>query len=196
MQKHTLLSSGLAVALVGGGVVLLNNSMSGFWQPFIAAPASSIKDADSAISSREPVDAAVLGQPKRTSRYERPATGGTIKKCFIEGKTVYVDQKCPTGATAQDLHLYDTAGVISPPKADLQVLTAQRKAAEAQDHQAGRNQVVTVGASQSKSNQCALLDRHVEYLDSMARQLQPASTQDWIRDEKSKTRNRQASLGC
>jgi hypothetical protein len=196
MQKHTLFSFGLAFALVGGGVLVLNHSMSGFWQPFVDAPESSIKEADSVMSIQERVDTAVREQPKRASLYERPAANGMIKKCLIEGKTFYVDQKCPTGATPQELQLYDTAGVISPPKADLQVLTAQRKAAEAEEHQAGRSQVVTVGASQSKSNQCAFLDRHVEYLDSMARQPQSASTQDWIRDEKSKTRDRQASLGC
>ncbi|KRB87029.1 hypothetical protein [Noviherbaspirillum sp. Root189] len=196
MQKHTLFSFGLALALVGGGVFLLNNSMSGFWQPSEDAPASSTNEANSVISIREPVNAALPDQPKRASLDERSAAGGMINKCLIEEKTVYVDQKCPTGATAQEIHLYDTAGVISPPKADLQVLTVQRKAAEAEEHQAGRNQVVTVGASQSKSNQCAFLDRHVEYLDSMARQPQSGSTQDWIRDEKSKTRDRQASLGC
>ena len=196
MQKHMLLSFGLAVALVGGSALLLNNSMSGFWQPIENAPAGSIKQADSAIPIQEPADAVVPGQPKRTSLYERPATGNTIKKCVIEGKTIYVDQRCPTGATPQELHLYDTAGVISPPKAELQVLTAQRKAADAQENQVVRNQVVTVGTSQSKSNQCAFLDPHVEYLDSMSRQPQSASTQDWIREEKSKTRDRQVSLGC
>ena len=196
MQKHTQFSIGLAVAFVGGVTLLLNNSMSSFWQPFGTVPASSTKEADSDLLIQEPADVVVPDQPKQTSLYERPATGNTIRKCLSEGKTVYADQKCPTGATAQELHLYDTAGVMSPPRADLQVLTAQRKAAEAQEHQVVRNQVVTVGAPQSKSDQCAFLERHVEYLDSMARQPQPASTQDWIREEKSKTRDRQASLGC
>ncbi|MEC4723560.1 hypothetical protein RY831_30950 [Noviherbaspirillum sp. CPCC 100848] len=112
----------------------------------------------------------------------------------MNGKTIYSDTQCPAGAQTETVVLHDSGGVISPPKADLLMLMAQRKAAERQN--TGHQGVLTMGTPQSASEECALLDQHVRYLDTKARQPQSSTTQDWIRQERSTARDRQVALHC
>ncbi|MEC4723761.1 hypothetical protein RY831_32065 [Noviherbaspirillum sp. CPCC 100848] len=112
----------------------------------------------------------------------------------MNGKTIYSDTECPKGSRTETVVLHDSGGITNPPKADLLMLMAQRKAAERED--TGRQAVLTMGAPQSTSEECVLLDQHIQYLDSKVRQPQSAATQDWIRQERSKARDRQVALHC
>ncbi|MCK6426674.1 MAG: hypothetical protein L6Q75_16545 [Burkholderiaceae bacterium] len=49
---------------------------------------------------------------------------------------------------------------------------------------------------QGKAAECKALDARITQLENMARQPQTGQMQDWIRDQKSKARDRQFGLRC
>lgn len=192
IQKDVCLSIVLGIAIVGGGLWLLARSMS------IPTPAMQKTAPPSGTITDRP-KTSLLGkrQPEGTDsdpEAVHPRVAHGIRKCIVNGKTIYSDTECPAGAQTETVVLHDSGGIISPPKADLLMLMAQRKAAERQN--TGHQGVLTMGTPQSASEECALLDQHVQYLDSKARQPQSSATQDWIRQERSKVRNRQVALHC
>lgn len=188
IQKEVVLSVVLGIAFVSSGLWILEESMS------ISTRASQ----NGPVQSKDVTDqqAASPRAPRQTAGNAeiRPPAAHGIRKCIVSGKTVYSDTECPAGAKTENVELHNSGGIISPPKADLLVLMAQRKAAEAQT--AAWQSVLTVGAPQSVSEECILLDQHVQYLDAKARQPQSAVTHDWIRQERSRTRDRQVALNC
>ncbi|WP_151633388.1 hypothetical protein [Noviherbaspirillum aerium] len=188
IQKEVVLSIVLGIAFVSAGLWLIERSMSTSMRASQKGPVESKDVTDQqAASPRIP--------PQTAGNAEiRPPVAHGIRKCIVSGKTVYSDTECPAGAKIEDVVLHDSGGIMSPPKADLLVLMAQRKAAEAQN--AGQQNVLTVGAPRSASEECILLDQHIQYLDAKARQPQSAVTQNWIRQERSKTRDRQVALNC
>lgn len=119
---------------------------------------------------------------------------GSVIKCVLNGKTIYSDEKCPAGASTHRVQLHDTAGVVSPPKAVLSELTAQRIAIE--NAQIQSLQQPAALPVQSKKVECDAIDKRIEWLDSMARQPQSAPTQDWIRQERRHARDRQFAVHC
>lgn len=189
-QKDVVLSIVLGIAILSAGVWLFDKSTSLSTRTLQKDAAHSGKITDHRVDSprknHQPAD--------NQSGAIHPRAAHGIRKCIVSGKTIYSDTKCPEGARTETVVLHDSGGIISPPKADLLMLMAQRKAAEGQN--AGRQGVLAMGAPQSASEECALLDQHVQYLDSKARQPQSAGTQDWIRQERSKARDRQVALHC
>jgi hypothetical protein len=117
-----------------------------------------------------------------------------IHKCIDGGKVIYSDQACLHKIASEGVKLYDSAGIVSPPKEKLNDLTARRKAAEA-IYQRQNLQQAALNV-QSAAADCEALAKHVEWLDALARQPQSAATQDWIRQEKEKARNKQFELHC
>ncbi len=49
---------------------------------------------------------------------------------------------------------------------------------------------------QGKAQECKALEAHITQLDAQARQPQTAQTQDWLRSQKQKARDRQFQLRC
>ena len=61
-----------------------------------------------------------------------------------------------------------------------------------------RGQSVTnaAPANLARTSECAALDRVIEAYDAQARQPQPPSTQDWIKEQRAAARSRQFALHC
>lgn len=129
-----------------------------------------------------------------TSVREVRSSPGQVVKCTVNGRTIYSNTDCPTGARTHQVQLHDTAGVVSPPKAVLSELTAQRRASEKAQVQSLQKPVAL--PVPSKEIECAALDKRIEWLDSMARQPQSGQMQDWIRQERKTARDRQFAIKC
>jgi hypothetical protein len=193
MRKELVFSFLLSCIVIGTTLWIVDKSLS---KPDVATPiknpshqetsdnSASAKSANELRSNSEPDVAA----PNNSS----PETA--IHKCIEGGKIIYSDQACLHKIASEGVKLYDSAGIASPPKEKLEDLTARRKAAEA----IYRRQNLPQAALnvQSIPADCEALAKRVEWLDSLARQPQSAATQDWIRQEKEKTRNKQFELHC
>jgi hypothetical protein len=191
MNKELGVSFFLACVVVGGVLWLVADSEQRMRKHPI--PDASIN----AYPSRpvDPQDRVSLPSSKlnMTAQENHAAQSGIIK-CIMNGKTIYSDEKCPAGAATQQVKLHDTAGVVSPPKAILSKLTAERLASE-------NALVLTLQKPvalpmQSKKTECEALNKHIEWLDSMARQPQTGQMQDWIRQERKKARDQQFAIHC
>jgi hypothetical protein len=192
IQKDIVVSTVLAIAIVGGCLWLLDRSTSISTPTLQKVPGQPGNILDRDISTSR-TDRQPEGNASDAAAIPPPAAH-RIRKCTVAGKTTYSNSECPEGTQTKTVVLHDSGGIVSPPKADLLMLMAQRKAAEGQH--GGRQSVVTMGTPQSATEECGLLDQHVQYLDSKARQPQSATTQDWIRQERSKARDRQVALHC
>lgn len=116
-----------------------------------------------------------------------------IVKCIVNGKTVYSNGSCE-GATRQAVAIHDSAGIVSPPKESLAELTAKREASERAYVLRPEIKVTSIGPSSSV--ECNELDKHIAYLDSVARQPHSPQTADWIREQRRVTRDRQFAIRC
>lgn len=115
----------------------------------------------------------------------------TVTKCVVNGKTSYSDGDCATGAIASQ--------VVT--KANHNLMDAVRMPVVTQAIEPVSQSSVVVQGNQGSDYaamkaECAALDEHIKYLDAMARQPQGAQTQDWIRDERKKARDRQSRIPC
>lgn len=157
-------------------------------------------DRESPAKTRQaaPATSQPSSQPQ-TSAQPQPAVPGTpapgtriVTKCVVNGKTIYSDNACPQGAV----------GVQVVTKADHNLMTgltpAQMAAADRIPPAvpAPSTFAQTGGSSSSNAGECKTLDEYIKHLDAMARQPQSMQTQDWIRDERKKTRDRQARIPC
>jgi len=192
IQKDIVVSTVLSITIVGGGLWLLDRTTS-ITSPTLQKMPEQPGNVTDHNTSPPRKDRPPAGNASDAAA-KPPAVARGIRKCTVGGKTTYSNSECPEGTQTKTVVLHDSGGIVSPPKADLLMLMAQRKAAEGQH--AGRQSVVTMGTPQSSAEECALLDQHVQYLDSKSRQPQSATTQDWIRQERSKARDRQVALHC
>ncbi len=115
----------------------------------------------------------------------------TVTKCVVNGKTSYSDGNCATGATASQIVT----------KANHNLMDAVRMPVVTQAAEPESQSSVVVQGNQGSDYaamkaECAALDERIKYLDAMARQPQGAQTQDWIRDERKKARDRQSRIPC
>lgn len=114
-----------------------------------------------------------------------------VTKCLANGKTTYSDGDCAAGAktsrvvTKENHNLMDAVRLPETPPA------AEPPA---------QSTVI----AESKPNydyaamkaECAALDERIKHLDAMARQPLDGQTQDRIRDDRKKARDRQARIPC
>jgi hypothetical protein len=193
MKKEMAASFFLACAVVVGVLWLLRES-----DERAQNQNKNTADAQAKDYSSQPTDQAdrtSSSGSKSNLRAQADHVGqGRVVKCTVNGKTIYSDEGCPTGAKTQHVQINDTAGIISPPKAVLAELTAQRHAAE-NDRTQSMQQSVSPQA-QSNKIECDSLNKHIESLDSMSRQAQSGQTQDWIRQERQQARERQYRIHC
>lgn len=131
----------------------------------------------------------------QTSPQDDNASAPPIVKCVVNGKTSYGDAPCAQGAVSSQLKT----------RRDHNLMAAVRpqnvlNAAPTEEHHAPRSPVAqnspAVDTAALKKAECKALDARIEQLDSMSRQPQGASTQDWIRDERKKARDKQFRLLC
>lgn len=131
IQKDVCISIVLGIAIVCGGLWLLARSMS------ISTPAmQKAAPPSGTIPDRPKASHLANRQPEGTENAPEavhPRAAHGIMKCIVNGKTIYSDTECPAGAQTETVVLHDSGGIISPPKADLLMLMAQRKAVERQN---------------------------------------------------------------
>jgi len=60
----------------------------------------------------------------------------------------------------------------------------------------GTANLAQANAAPSNAAECQALNETIARLDAMARQPQSAQTQDWIRNERKKARDRQFQIQC
>lgn len=193
MRKELVFSFLLSCVVIGTTLWFVDKSLS---KPDVAAP---IKNPSSQETSDKSASAKSVNELRSNSEPDVAAPNNSfpdqaIHKCIEGGKIIYSDQACLHKIASEGVELYDSAGIVSPPKEKLEDLTARRKAAEAiyqrQNLQQAALNVQSAGAD------CEALAKRVEWLDALARQPQSAATQDWIRQEKEKARNKQFELHC
>lgn len=120
-----------------------------------------------------------------------PVESNVITKCVVQGKVSYSDGGCPTGAI--------TSKVATNANQNLMAAVKVPIAAQATNPEQPLPVTVQVIPAQSYAAvkaECAELEAHIKYLDSMARQPQSGQTQDWIREERKKARDRQVRIPC
>jgi hypothetical protein len=188
MRKETVLSFIFACAVVFGALALLDRS-------FPEAPRQSKNDSLSEAQSptSQPIPASSLPPAPQASIQTDVVEQGRVRKCLLGGKIMYSDARCPEGASTRKIALHDSAGIVSPRKDILEELTAQRLAREAVPVHAP---VQVSQVVQSNKFECDELGKRIEWLDAMARQPQSGQMQDWIRQERVKTRDRQSAVRC
>ena len=191
MSKEMVVSFLLACALVAGAVWLAFNSDHPTQQNAVPTAVTNAHPSP-AMSALETAPSADM--KLNAIEQDTKSTHSGVIKCTMNGKTIYSDENCPAGAKAQQVQLHDTAGIISPQKEALSTLTARRHAAD-NTQVRSMQQPVTMSA-QPKQAECDSLNKHIELLDSMARQPQSGQTQDWITQERRKTRDRQFAIRC
>lgn len=141
-------------------------------------------------------DAPKVIQPRRQSpsaALEQIQPGQrNVTKCIVNGKVMFTDNACPTGATATSVTVH-TANVgtvqpsyISPPPPDAQF---------AAPSVIQQTTVVNQGPS-AKEFECPMLTQLIDRIDVLARQPQSAQTQDQLSAERKRLRSRQFALGC
>jgi hypothetical protein len=188
MRKEMAFSFIFACVVVFGALALLDRSL-----PEATKTSNHDSLSEAQPPSSKPIQASSLPLASQASMPTDVVEQGKVRKCLSEGKTIYSDARCPEGATTRQIALHDSAGIVSPRKDVLEALTAQRLAKETIRERAPM-QVSQV--AQSNKFECDALGKRIEWLDAMARQPQSGQTQDWIRQERVKTRDRQSALRC
>lgn len=198
MRKETLLSFVLAIGVVAAMLWVAEQSFRTNPQKRNMeqarkgeGAATEIRNSSASRSSDADIGSAdTVNQPVT----QNSATATGISKCVSNGKTIYSDQGCPNGANSRAVAIHDSAGIVSPPKENLEELTAKRKAAEQVRTLQAQQQIATI--EPPNKFECTELDKRIAGLDALARQPQPGSMQDWIRDQRKAIRDRQFAIRC
>lgn len=190
-RRDLVLSFVLACSVVVGLILVLDRSLNGQpdtrLEPVMPRPESSNlsrRDQSSQLPQEPTPQRFAVAPPEQAS--------DRIFKCVIEGRTVYGSMPCQAPDHSRSLALHVPSGIGGPPRENADTLRARRLQNERQQSEASRVMVL----AKPERAQCMALNEHVAYLDALARQPQPAAMQDWIRSERSSTRDRQFRLGC
>lgn len=118
-----------------------------------------------------------------------------VTKCLTpSGKAAYSDGPCPEGSRATTVRLrrdVNIADGMSPQAREASI--RDNAAVAAQQHQYERQVAQNVA---NEMAECSGLAEHINWIDAIGRQPQGAYSQDWLRDERQRTRDRQFRLGC
>ena len=128
-------------------------------------------------------------------RQTMPATSNQqVIKCTAGGKTTYSDTPCPIGALATAVQITQAPPVPPQPVRSAPLQT------EVLDNWPQQPIVIvrapTADLSASRQLECKALDEEIKRLDSWARQPHSGQTQDLIRDNRKKVRDRQFEIHC
>lgn len=118
-----------------------------------------------------------------------------VTKCLTpSGKAAYSDGPCPEGSRATTVRLrrdVNIADGMSPQAREASI--RDNAAVAAQQHRYERQVAQNVA---NEMGECSGLAEHINWIDAIGRQPQGAYSQDWLRDERKRTRDRQFRLGC
>lgn len=200
MNKEMILSILMALGVVFGGITLLNKSL----MP-MAQKEAEINPTPN-IEEDEPRRVA-----KRTYAQETPETyqealeavqippaaidaTGIVIKCTISGTVIYADKPCPKNGKASQVEIYESAGVVTPSR-DTVNRTMRRIEEERRRENQGTRSSLSVIEKPNKQL-CNAYRADIDKYNSMARQPQSGSAQDWIRGEIVRIRKLQAQANC
>ncbi|RSZ38202.1 MULTISPECIES: hypothetical protein [unclassified Variovorax] len=149
----------------------------------------------------------VATQPSTTARPSppvapSPSQGGAttpdtfeVTKCLApSGKAAYSDGPCPEGSRATTVRLrrdVNIADGMSPQDREASIRNNAVIAAQQQQYERQVAQNVDRGMAE-----CSELAERIKWLDALGRQPQGTYSQDWLREERRRTRDRQFRLGC
>lgn len=136
-------------------------------------------------------------RPAVTAPFERPSTGnGTLYHCkAADGRTFWAQAAC-----SQHHAMLDRMTTVPTDlsfEQQVEIAEHRRQALMVPSSPPAASIVAqTFSAPNADKAECKLLDARVQELDALARQPQSAATQDWIRSERKKARDRQFELRC
>lgn len=118
-----------------------------------------------------------------------------VTKCLTpSGKAAYSDGPCPDGSRATTVRLRRDVNIADGMSQEAREASIRDNAAvAAKQHQYERQVAQNVA---NEMAECGGLADRINWIDAIARQPQGAYSQDWLRDERKRTRDRQFTLGC
>lgn len=138
-------------------------------------------------SFQQHVPQTIIYPPAQSSSAEQ----ALITKCVVQGKVSYGDGACPVGAVASGVITKNNLNLVAAVKVPLPVQATTKEPPLPMSAQV--NPGVDYAAIKAE---CVALEERIKYLDSLARQPQSGQTQDWIRSERKKARDRQFGIQC
>lgn len=186
MSKEMIFSVLLASGVVVFGVSLMNSSLLPLTQKEaqIEQKQTTVGNQSSQISEHEQTQEA----PAKIGNTE------TIAKCTIDGKVIYSDRPCPKNATLSQVEIHETSGIVTPSR-DVVDRTMRRIEEERRrENQSTRSSLSVI--EKPNKQLCNAYRADIDKYDSMARQPQSGSAQDWIREEIVRIRKLQAQANC
>ncbi len=153
----------------------------------IKAPTPEVKKIAELPSFQQPAQPAVIYPPTQSRSTEQTV----ITKCVMQGKVSYGDGACPVGAAASGVITKNNHNLVAAVKMPLPVQDTTQE-----PHLPMSAQVNPSLDYAAVKAACVALEERIKYLDSLARQPQSGQTQDWIRGERKKARDRQFGLRC
>ena len=142
-------------------------------------------------SATQPSPLTTPAKPALAPALTAQSDARTITKCVANGKTSYGDNDCAPGAATTEFATRSNLNMVAGLKPE-QIAAAQRMDAQA----IGTTNFAQANAAPSIAAECQALNETIARLDAMARQPQSAQTQDWIRNERKKARDRQFQIQC
>ena len=155
-----------------------------------AAQRASQPSAESALNSApRPMQAPTQPADQNTPN----ATAGISKvtKCVVNGHTSYGDGSCPQGSVSSQITTranHNLIAAVQPEALSQTVPPADQHIVEVQSS--------SFNDAATKKSECQSLNAQIEHWDAKARQPQGAQTQDWIREQRKKARDRQFQIRC
>ena len=183
MSKEWILSGTLATLMVIGFLYFKNEKNSQVTVPSKASPA---------VVASDTLPEQKKGMPTETYQ------DGEIVKCTVNGQTTYTNSGCGAGQKKAKVTIADTAGVVSPSRAQIDSTLArsrQERLIEA-NSQAAQGKVMVIGKAEQAEFECEAINNHIANLDASAKQPQTAQMQDRLAREKRKATSRKYSLQC
>jgi len=203
----------LAMILFWAAIAFIVYKLYGWWEPRKAARSQHVAATQQGNAMQQPISRpapAIDNPPARSpqipkqayspppaidppAEVTRPQTGGTIYHCKnYSGGTFWAQAHC-----SQHNALIDRiASVPAGMPFDQQVTMAEQQRQAAARAVRMESAPLAAAVAPSNKSECMLLDSRVNELDAMARQPQSGATQDWIRAERQKARDRQFALRC
>jgi cytoskeletal protein RodZ len=144
--------------------------------------------------------------PLATGRSTAPAPSSTppgaaapdtfeVTKCLTpSGKAAYSDGPCPEGSRATTVRLRRDVNLADGMSVEEREASNRNSAAIAGQQQQYERQVAR--NVDNAMAECSQLEAHIKWIDIVARQPQGAYSQDWLRNERQATRDRQFRLRC
>ena len=138
-------------------------------------------------SVQQPAQSTIVYPPTQSRSTEQ----AVITKCVVQGKVSYGDGACPVGAVASGVITKNNHNLVAAVKMPLPVQAAIQEPPLSMSAQV--NPGLDYAAVKAE---CVALEERIRYFDSLARQPQSGQTQDWIRGELKKARDRQFGIRC